>query len=242
MDSGPPLLVFAHYFGGSARSWMPLVTELGDGFKRVVPDLPGFGDTAPPVGEQSLSRYAEDFVGLASHAPWIAVGHSMGGKIALAAALRHPPGLRALVLLAPSPPTPEPIADHDRASSLKSFGSRAAAERRIAAIANHTLPLPLVAACVEDQLRVDRTAWRWWLERGSRDDISRDTILLEMPVLVVTGDKDSVLGSGVAPAVAAGLRNARLEVVAGGGHLVPLEWPKTVAAAIRRFIATLSHP
>ncbi len=234
-----PSLVFAHYFGGSERSWLPLLGALGGDFACVVPTLPGFGGASPLPGEPSLDGYAEWFTALAPPQPWIAVGHSMGGKVALTAALRRSPGLAALVLITTSPPFPEPMTDEDRRTTLAAFGSRAAAEANFHEITSGRLSPGILAACVEDQLRVDRSVWLWWYERGNRDDVSRATATLTLPALVLTGDDDKVMGPDTAPAVAAGLQNARLETMACGGHLLPLEQPDAVAASIRAFAGAL---
>ena len=236
--SSRPGLVFAHYFGGSARSWEPLVAALGDGVDCVVPDLPGFGGTAM-VPTPGLDAYADALLGHAPDGPWLAVGHSMGGKIALAAALRRPPGLVGLILIATSPPTPEPMSEAERRKTLATFGERAAATENLTKISAGRLTPDRLATCIDDELRVDRAAWDWWLERGSRDDILHATAALALPVLVITGDCDTVLGPDTAPRVAAALPDARLTTIADGGHLLPLERPAAVAAAIRSFAACL---
>ena len=227
-------LVFAHYFGGSARSWTALVDALGGDFDCVVPDLPGFGDTAPPF-EPSLDAYADAFAALAGDAPFVAVGHSMGGKIALALAARRPPALTGLVLLAASPPTPEPMTEADRQASLDAYGNRRTARQQLSEIAGR-LPPEALRIAVEDELRVAEPTWRWWLERGSRDDISWSTAALPLPALVAAGDDDKVMGPGTAPAIAAGLGSARLHIVPDAGHLLPLERPAATAALIRDFV------
>ena len=58
-----PILVFAHYFGGSARSWEPLLKALGGG-DHVARDLPGFGGSEPPA-DPSLEAYADHVASLA---------------------------------------------------------------------------------------------------------------------------------------------------------------------------------
>lgn len=237
--SDRPCLVFGHYFGGSARSWAPLLAALAREFECIAPDLPGFGGTPPPAGTPSLDGYAGWFGALAPPRPWIAVGHSMGGKIALATAVRRPAHLVGLVLIATSPQTPEPIAPADRRKTLAAFGDDAAAREHFAAITQCRLSPVLFVACVEDELDVDRAVWDWWLERGSRDDISGQTAALTLPVLVLTGDNDTVLGPDIASGVVARLAGARLETIAGAGHLVPLERPDAVADAVRRFAGGL---
>lgn len=237
MDGDHPALVFAHFFGGSARSWDPLLGALGDRHECIVPDLPGFGDT-PPLASASLDAYAADLAGRAEGRAWIAVGHSMGGKIALAAAQRSPT-LVGIVLIAASPPTPQPMSDADRQASLAAFGNREAAKREFARIAPH-LAEALRSIAADDALRVARPAWHWWLEQGSRDDISPSMKALTLPVLVITGDADRVLGPDTAASIAHQLPRATLRTVAGAGHMVPLEQPHLVARLVRDFRADIS--
>ncbi|MCA1654701.1 MAG: alpha/beta fold hydrolase [Sphingomicrobium sp.] len=237
MAADPPTLVFAHYFGGSARSWTPLLHALGGSGEQIVPDLPGFGGTAPPM-TLTLDTYADYLADRAGVRPWIAVGHSMGGKIALACAARRPSNLVGLVLIAASPPTPQPMSDDDRRASIEAFGNRQSARRQLTSIAGR-LPPALLEICVEDELRVAWPAWRWWLEQGSRADISGRTHGLQLPVLIITGDDDRVLGSDTAAQIQRGLPNATLRTIADAGHMVPLEHPERVARLIRDFAAKI---
>ena len=237
---GRPVLVFAHYFGGSGRSWAPLTASLGDRHILFAPDLGGFGGTDPPPGAPGLDAYADQLSALAADRPWIAVGHSMGGKIALWLAARRPAGLQGLVLIAPSPPTPEPMTEADRRKTIDAFGDRDAARAHIEAITDHTLSPPLFDHCVADEVAVKRDAWMWWMQTGSRLDISDRTAGLDVPTLVITGDQDRVMGLKTPFAVAAGLNRAEVRVVAGGGHLVPLEQPGAVAEAVLGFVGGLA--
>ncbi len=226
-------LVFAHYFGGSARSWVALVDELGAGFDCVVPDLPGFGDMPPPPAP-SLHAYADWLIDTAGDAPWWAVGHSMGGKIALAAATRRPPGLAGLVLIAAAPPTPQPMTDDSRAEALDAYANRRLAMKQLEGTGSR-LPPEVLRAAVDDELRVAESAWRWWLETGSRDDISANTATINLPVLVLAGEHDEVMGPDVPRAIAARLPRAELHILSQAGHLLPLERPEAVAERIAAF-------
>lgn len=226
-------LVFAHYFGGSARSWVPLVDALGD-VASIAPDLPGFGDTAP-TSPVSLDAYADWLIATAGGEPWIAVGHSMGGKIALAAATRRPLGLVGLILIASSPPTPEPMTDSDRAAMFDAYASRRLARRQLVGTGSR-LPPEMLEIAVDDEMRVAEPAWLWWLETGSRDDISAATKSIDLPVLVVSGDSDEAMAPDVAQGIAADLQRAELRIIADAGHLIPLEQPRAVADLIAGFV------
>ena len=229
-----PILVFAHYFGGSARSWGPLLKALGSG-DHVARDLPGFGGSEPPA-DPSLEAYADHFAGLAGGRDWIAVGHSMGGKIALAAAAKPSINLIGVILIAASPPTPEPMPEAERRASLMGYESRGFARQQFTKAAPR-LSSALLDVCIEDQLRVARPAWKWWLEEGSRVDISANTDRINLPVLVISPEDDQVLGPVAATGIASALANATLRTVADAGHFAALERPAAVARLIEAYVA-----
>lgn len=117
-----PVLVFLHYFGGSSRAWFPLLDRLENSFRCIAPDLRGWGDSEATETGYAVAQVATDtaaLIGALTIERYVLVGHSMGGKAALALASRQPTGLDALILLAPSPPTPEPIEDAERARLLQ---------------------------------------------------------------------------------------------------------------------------
>lgn len=238
----PRRLLLAHYFGGSAASWTPLIAELGSAFECVAPSLFGFGGTPLPNLEPDLDLYAGQLLARADDAPFVLVGHSMGAKIVLNLAASRPANLRGLILIAPSPPTPEPMQEGERRKTVAAHGDRAAARARIEQITDASLPAQIFERCVDDQVDVDQRAWLWWLEVGSRQDISARTSKLDLPTLLIAGDMDKVLGLATPFAVAHGLKGSEVQVIAGGGHLVCLEQPALVAAAMRTFLAALAWP
>ena len=232
-----PALVLLHYFAGSGRAWDAVVDTLGDGARCVAPDLRGHGDSDGPPGGYTVADGADDVAALvaalglaADGAGYTLVGHSMGGKIALALAARRPPGLRSVVLLAPSPPTPEPMDEAARTRLLASHGDRAAARATVARVTVRPLPAAAHARAVADNLRTAPAAWRAWLERGSREDIAAATSEIAVPVLAVAGGADPVIPEAVVVhEVVERVPGARLALMPGVGHLQPLEAPTAVA-------------
>ena len=234
MTAPGPVWVLLHYFGGSARSWDPLVAAL-DG-RCVAPDLRGFGDAAPG-GAMRVADYADDVAALLPEG-CILVGHSMGGKVAMAVAARLPPGLRGLVLVAPSPPGPEPMEDGARAKLRAAWGDPAAARDVAHGISRHR-DGPAFDRIVTDHLRASRAGWLAWLDGGSREDLRALARQIQAPVLVVAGADDASLG----PAVQARdtlplLPGAAMQVVADSRHLVPLDQPAALAAMMQAWAAS----
>jgi 2-succinyl-6-hydroxy-2,4-cyclohexadiene-1-carboxylate synthase len=121
-ETREPTLVLLHGLFGDSRDWEPAEETLASQFQVVAVDLPGHGrktDALPSGDEtadlefmvqdldQRVSELGEDSV-------WM-VGYSMGGRVAMAYALRHPETLDGLVLESASPGIQDDAARKERA-------------------------------------------------------------------------------------------------------------------------------
>ncbi len=233
-----PALLFLHYFGGSSRSWIEVIDRLACDYTCVAPDLRGFGDSEGSAAASfTVKDYADDVAALVDDLKlkrFVLIGHSMGGKIALQFAAGQPSGLASLVLLAPSPPTSEPMDEAERMRLLAGHGVRFAAEETARKITTHPIHASMSKRIVEDNLRSSRPAWLAWLNHGSREDISGEVPSIKVPVMVVAGAADPVLTANLLEReVVRRIAGASLAVLSNVGHLLPLEDPKTIAAVIR---------
>lgn len=87
-----PLIVCIHGLGGSRSNWVAVADELGRHGRVVIPDLVGFGDTAPLGRSSTVDHQVALVARLVEHldaGPAILIGNSMGGLIALLTAARH---------------------------------------------------------------------------------------------------------------------------------------------------------
>lgn len=99
---GPPL-VLVHGLGGAAANWRLVAPALAAHRRVVVPELPGHGGSAPLPATPHVDALADAVLAVleaegALPAPW--VGHSLGGLVALRAAVRRPDAVRGIVLAA----------------------------------------------------------------------------------------------------------------------------------------------
>ena len=232
-------LIFLHYFGGGPRSWDDVIAHL-DNYSVQTPDLRAVGRT--PQG-YSVERAATDVMQIIGEQsePFVLIGHSMGGKIAVEIAARAPQNLRGCVLIAPSPPSPEPMSDDDRANMLRDHGTREAAERIVkgAAGGGELSPENWEIAIAANLAYAERD-WRNWIEVGTREDISSVTPNVQVPTLVVAGELDQNMSAHfLRGAIVEKIANAQLKEIACAGHLMPQEKPEAVAHLIRDFIAGL---
>ena len=233
-----PVLVLLHLFAGSALSWEPLAERLAPLHRLVVPSLRGFGRSPAPAPGVTLADYADDVAEItAPLGRHVLVGHGMGGKIATLLASRGAPDLAGLVLVAPSPPTPEPIPD--RAAMLAGFGDPAAAAKAARAVSARAGEPRVLERILGDALCVSRVAWTWWIETGSRDDVAAQAADITVPTLVVAAEGDETLPPAVIEReVARRIPGAAFTTLPGSRHMAPIDAPDALAATVTTWMRT----
>lgn len=243
--AAPLTFVCLHYWAGSGAEWQAVADFLAPAYRTLAPDLGGFGSAPAPAGGYTVDAYADqvaDYIAAQPLHQYVLVGHSMGGKIALALAARQPIGLLGVALLTPSPPTPEPMTEADRQGSLRAYGQRPEAEKTLRKITARTLPAAVQQQIIADNLRTTKAAWNAWLLHGSRENIAARLRDLRVPCTLLAGDQDAVLSPSVHGLETLPLlpEGTRLEIVGGAGHLLPYEAPEEVATLLQTFAQQLS--
>ena len=250
-----PVLFMLHALGGSASAWNGVAAALGTGFEAIAIDLPGFGDSksAADLTVSGMVDHVIDVVRARAAQRWLLVGHSMGGKVAsivASRALSGEPGLFGLagvVLLAASPPSPEPM-EEDRRQQMMAWAQDGALDMAAArAFIDANIGAPLTPAAdrlaLDDLCRSSPHAWLAWLERGSREDWSAEVGTIDLPALIVVGGEDGDLGeAGQRATNALVYPRCNLQIEAGAGHLLPLERTQAVADLIVHFWHDTASP
>jgi pimeloyl-ACP methyl ester carboxylesterase len=240
---GSPALVFIHYWGGSRRTWSGVIARLSKRFRCIAVDLRGWGRSDRHTDDYSLFTQADDIEGVIEALKvkdFVLVGHSMGGKIAQILASRRPDGLRAVVLVAPAPPTPLHAPDAQKQSMLASYTTPEGIGDALKVISRRPLTTAQRLQVTEDSLGGAEAAKVAWVSQGMALDISKQAASITVPVCVIVGsadqvEKEAALREAVLPLVP----RAKFESIEGVGHLSPLEGPDEVAEAISDFLAEL---
>jgi pimeloyl-ACP methyl ester carboxylesterase len=97
-----PLCVLVHGITSSSEIWRPVIRRLARDYTVVAPDLLGHGRSAKPRGDYSLGAYASgirDLLGVLGYERGTAVGHSLGGGIAMQFAYQFPEYCERLALI-----------------------------------------------------------------------------------------------------------------------------------------------
>lgn len=102
-ESGAPPVVMLHGWGASLDLVWPLAQHLIPmGYRVYLPDLPGFGESAPPPVAWTVHDYARCVLAYADYHhldSFHLFGHSFGGRIGLVLGAECPQRVRTLVLV-----------------------------------------------------------------------------------------------------------------------------------------------
>jgi sigma-B regulation protein RsbQ len=234
------VLVFLHYFGGSAESWKWVAEKLCDNYRCVAFQLPGFGGN-PALKKPSIqefANYVRSEISELKIEKYTLIGHSMGCKIALqVAADAAPTSVQQLILVAPSPPTIEPMPAKEKNRMLH-HPDKQEAEQSIANAIKQPLTQEQHDLAIHTQLITDHTTWRWWLLEGMSHTIAEKIKKLQVPITVLASTDDPVITSEVIQEqVMKVLKQAKLVTTSKVGHLIPLEVPEWVASQIRNIVS-----
>jgi len=249
--AGAPILL-VHGWIGSAENfhkWLPAL----DGRRRmIIPDLPGFGETAPLEGPHSISALAEfldEFTTAVGLELYDLGGLCLGATVALELARRQPGRVRQLVLHTPI---------YSRRAVSRAFRMQAAFFMNpvVYAIAvpiarNRTVSDlykryfvegPNVDAFdagvnFENQMRADPRAAREWLRDALTQDFEAWLHSWEQPVLMVVAVDDWLLDHGAMQRLTEAMQTAEVVMVPDAGHGWTEALVRAQAAAISGFLA-----
>lgn len=242
---GTPL-VLLHGFPFSSESFWPQLDAPPKGYRLLVPDHRGFGQSAPADGVSTMEAIADDVLALldALSIPQAIIGGvSMGGYVAIALTRRDPGRVKALLLL-----DTQSSADDEAGQARREAVARDVEANGLAPLAESMLPKLLTAGAPDDvKARVDRMmraqspAATAAASRGMARRTDGRHILSRFggPCLIVVGEHDAITPLEKAKAMAALVPQARLEVIPGAGHLPNLERPEAFNRALEAFLGGL---
>lgn len=244
------LVLFCHGLFGQGRNWTQVGKALAADHRVLLADMPNHG-RSPWVDPFDYLDAADRVAQLLSAAdPAALVGHSMGGKIAMLVALRHPELVERLCVVDVSP-----VAYHHtdefagyisamQGLDLASLERRADADEGLAeAVPNRT-----VRSFLLSNLRQEESGWRW---QPNLDVLGRDLPDLgdwpedrlaglpayDGPVLWIGGARSDYVTDDYAPAMDRWFPRNRRVTVKEAGHWVHSEQPAVFTEVLRRFLA-----
>lgn len=211
-----PCLLLLHGAGGSHRGLSALIGELAP-LPVIAPSLPGRDESggAPPSSVEAAADWVERLLDALGVRRPAVLGHSYGGAIALELALR---GVAERLILVSTG------ARLRVQPAVLAYLEAQAARGGLVELPPGAGPQPAAAALAD---------WR------SADAFDRlgDLGAVATPTLVIAGEQDRLTPPRYARYLAEHIGAARLELLAGQGHLLPTEAPRLLAMSTRGFLA-----
>jgi len=249
VGSGPPI-VMGHSILCSGEMWVYQLPQLAERYRVINMDQRGHGKSVPATGPYDLREMVEDAVAILDHleierAVW--AGLSMGGMVAMHAAIEFPNRVSALVLL------------DTHAGAETSYKKLKYRAMSLGATAFGITPFfPAVIPLLFGRTtRAENPALikEWKTKTASihvpsitravsvlvkRPSIVSELANVRVPSLVIVGEEDASLPVPISQEIANALPNASLVVIPGAGHLSALEKPEAVTEAMLGFLDSLS--
>jgi pimeloyl-ACP methyl ester carboxylesterase len=220
--------------------WLPFLEKLAQKHDVMAPDHPGYGHSDHPdwleeIGD--LALFYLEFTKALDLNDLHLVGHSMGGWIALEMAIRSTERIGTLTLISSGGlrikglPSPDIFA-MDREEALPLFFHEAAT---IARALEHQPSRDEELILTRNLVTAARLAWhprffnpklRKWLRR------------IDVPTHIVWGDSDRIQSPAYAHELNQAIAGSRVTIIPDAGHMMHIEKPDAVAAAVMSFPAS----
>ncbi len=243
------VMLFSHGLLMCGEMYAAQIAHFRDRYRCIAYDHRGQGQSDIADSGYDIDNLAEDAAALIRAlgvAPVHFVGLSMGGFVGMRLASRHPDLLRTLTLLDTSADT-EP---HAKAYRKLVFFTRWLGPR---AVVDKVMPILFGKSFMSDPARAgEKRLWRDRIKGNRRIGMVRAAIgvieraavndelgAITTPTLVAVGDEDVATVPEKSRRLAAAIRGARLEIIAGAGHSSTIENPRAVNALLDAFLA---HP
>lgn len=254
-----PALMLLHGFTGSGRSMAGVARAFDGEYETLVPDLPGHGRSvaAACVDGYGFEACLGDLVAAlqsAGHrrAHWL--GYSMGARLALGCAVRHPEFVTSLVLVGGRAGVADPAERAERRRSDDALAARIEA-LGVEAFVDEWLAQPLfatLARCGPELIADERrarlandahglAASLRALGPGSQPPLFDELARVRVPVLLVAGALDGRFVE-LARELARLLPQAEVCVIPDAGHAVHVEQPAAFASVASDFLRRAAGP
>lgn len=245
------VVVLLHGHPFNRTMWREQVKSLGQRYRVIAPDLPGYGESTPipgKIGMDEMARYVARLLDALHIGPVVLGGLSMAGQIVLEFARLFPERLRALILA-------------DTAAQAETDAGRlyrnAIADRILtegmSGIAAESLPKMLAPESVRTNPALGERVMAMMLGtspigaaaalRGRAERRDHVAFLREIavPTLVIVGSLDEYTPVSDAELLQREIPDAQLVVIEGVGHMPNIEAPDSFNSAVAAFLQHIAQ-
>ena len=243
---GDPLILI-HGLADDHRAWRRAVPDLMLHHRVLMYDLRGHGETSLGAANGTLRQLGDDLVTLLDaidvQRAHIA-GFSLGGTIAMRAAIDHPDRARGIALVATSSRVGRSAADWYRERvemverndpHLRDTLDRDAADVYAQSPSELEGGLLIRRQSTEDPRGYGNACAA--MAGLNANPLDPELPRISAPTLIVASDLDRHCPPKAAEIIASGIKGSKLEVMTGAGHPIPVERSRELARSINSFLA-----
>lgn len=242
--SGKDALIFVHGVGSTGAIWDYQLRAFGDAYRCFAIELRGNGVPKPEPDPSQITRdgFVDDVLAAADSAgaaQFHFVGCSLGGVVGFELWKRAPQRVRSLTFVGSFAWYPNAS---DYVQSVSASVQAAGTMERFAHERAKKLGMPpgrrtdetieqMACKTVPSYLASTRATWT-----GEYRDLLTS---ISVPALVVCGERDAVAPPSFSEEIAGRIPGARLEIIAGAGHVTNADAPDRFNDLLRAFLGAL---
>ncbi len=237
IGNNPIVLVMLHGWGHTHETFANLIPGLADHFSVLLPDLPGFGESANPTpsaagkawNSNEYTLWLEDLIQqIIPNRPYLLLGHSFGGKIAVIATTKNTELQQGLILI-DSAGLPLPLT---RKEQLVQTISKLI-PRKIKDVYKHQLtPEILRKVGVATDYQNANSAQQAILREIVRENIEPQLKRITLPTTIIWGEQDTTTPLSAGKQFATLIANSKLCIITAAGHCPFHDQPRETLTAI----------
>ena len=243
-------VVFLHGLFGQGKNFTQVAKALQPELRSLLVDLPNHGRSSwtDRVDYADMADSVADFLrsDFAAEGPVHLVGHSMGGKVAMVLALRHPELIDRLVVVDITPGPSDGAGEFEHLLGSLASIDLATIDRRSEAdeALRELIPSPTIRGFLLQNLRAgddDRYTWQANLDVLRRDlstigDFPTMDVTFDRPVLWMSGENSPYVQEEDEAEMRRLFPRTRLVTIKSAGHWVHSEQPTSFVSALRVFL------
>lgn len=252
IEGGSRRIAFMHGLMGRGRNFTSPAKALADDATSLLIDLPNHGRSDwtrdfdyVEIADEVAEMLRADF---GSEEPIVLLGHSLGGKVAMTLALRHPDLLKALIVEDISPTDTGNYSTFDhllgslRSVDLQSVSERSEVEEQLA----EPIPEDSIRQFLMQNLRRTDRGYQWqpnlemlYQNLDAIAGFPELTASYEGPVLWIKGEQSNYIDDDSAVVMRELFPKVRKSTVRGANHWVHSEKPQEFVALLKSFLDSL---
>ncbi len=257
---GPETIIFIHGLGSYLPAWDKNIAELRKHYRCIALDLPGYGKSGKEGIAPGMESYANTVFGLMDALKLkqaVLAGHSMGGQIAITAALQEPKRVKKLILAAPAgfETFTEQQKQLFKATVTPESIQKTTPEQAAANIKVNFHKMPADAQfMVDDRLKMATSeqfgkysaAVAGSVAAMVDEPVYEQLPQVQVPTLILFGEQDALIPNrylnpglttkAVAESGHSRIPNSQLVLVPEAGHFLQFEQPAAFNKAVRNFL------